>query len=150
MYQLILNAFPNWFKFNSVFVMQPFYTCKESFKIFKKQGVENLYYFDKAEESDQMIIVTSHAAVRRILEDQTHFKVMWGESGFLKTFMLSGDSPIHTKQRNMVAAAWRSVAGSMQQFTDFAKLISLSVLKTAAIPLGRGKQAVYQVDIVKE
>lgn len=150
MYQLILNAFPSWFKFNSVFVMQPFYTCKESYKIFQKQGVENLYSFDKAIKSDPIIIVTSHAAVRRILEDQTHFKVPWAESGFLQTFMLSGDSPINTKQRNLVAATWHSVIGSMQQFTDFAKLISLSVLKTAAIPLGRGEQAAYQVDIVKE
>lgn len=150
MYHLILNAFPNWFEFNSVFVMQPFYTRKESIKIFKNQGVEKLYSFDKAVYRDRHIVVTSHAAVRRILEDQTHFKVPWAESGFLQTFMLSGDSPENTKQRNLVGATWHSVIGSMQQSTDFAKLISLSVLKSAAIPLGRGKQAVYQVDIVKE
>lgn len=150
MYHLILNAFPEWFKFNSVYAMQPFYTCEASYKIFKNLGVYDLYSFDEPTLRSQVIQVTSHAAVRRILEDQANFKVPWAESGYLLNFMLSFDCPRHAVQQSLVRQAWYSDTGSIQKFTDFAKIISLSVLKSAAVPLGRGKQSVYQVDIIKE
>lgn len=150
MYQLILNAFPQWIKFNSVYAMQPFYTCEASDKMFKKLGVHDQYSFEKPALQNQAIPVTSYAAVRRILEDQANFKVPWGERGYLLDFMLSIDCPRHAKQRELVRQTWYSDTGSIQHFTDFAKLISGSVLQSAAIPLGRGKQSVYQVDVIKE
>lgn len=134
--------------------MQPFYTPKQSREIFERlereHGVEikHLFSFDQPSLLRQPIPVTAHAAVKHILENQTNFKVPWAESGFLLTYMLSGDSPAHAEQRELVGKTLHSGGGAaIQQFTDFAKLITLKLLK-GAVRLGR--QPVYHIDIIKE
>lgn len=129
--------------------MQPFYTPEQSHKIFEHFGIDHLYSFSQPSLMRQPIPVTAHAAVKHILEDQTNFKVPWAESGFLLTYMLSGDTPAHAEQRELVGTALPSGGGAaIQQFTDFAKLITLSLLKKGAVRLGR--QSVYHIDIIKE
>lgn len=135
--------------------MQPFYTPSAGSEIFerleKKHGLEikQLYSFNQPELFRQPVPVTAHAAVKHILEDQANFKVPWAESGFLLTYMLSGDSPAHAEQRELVGNTLHSGGGdAIQQFTDFAKLITLSLLKKGVSPLG--KQSVYHIDIIKE
>lgn len=150
MHHLILNAFPEWFKFNSVYAMQPFYTRAESDKIVTRLGVRDLYSFDAPALQSRMIPITSHAAVRLVLEDTENFKVPWAGGGFLLNFMLTLDGPEHKRQQKLVSQAWTLGTGSIEKFTDFAKLISLSVLESAATPLNLGGRSVYQVDVVKE
>lgn len=129
--------------------MQPFYTPKMSREIFEHFKIDHLFSFDQPLLMRQPIPVTAYAAVKHILENQTNFKVPWAESGYLLTYMLSGDTPANTKQRELVKATLHPDGeGAIQQFTDFAKLITLSLLKKGAVRLGRG--SVYHIDIIKE
>lgn len=149
MYHLIINAFPKWFKFNSVYAMQPFYTPTESRKIFDKFGKSDLYSFDPPSFDSPPIPIVTHAALKRVLADQKNFKVPWGaRMASLEDYMLAADGDSNTAQRALVANALYGVDGATQQFRDYSEQITLKLLKKRSYELG--KKSVYQVDIVKE
>lgn len=161
MYHLILNAFPSWVKYNSVFAMQPFYTPEKNAEIFKGLGILDQFDIGNPAFIPPPFPITAHQTTRQVLEDQKRFKVPWAESGYLKTFMLSGDGPENAKQRKLVGEKFRTVGcpnggdGSMQQYREYANEISLTALEAGGIPLGRapvgvGRLQTYQIDIVKE
>lgn len=149
MYHLIINAFPKWFKFNSVYAMQPFYTPTESRKIFDKFGKSDLYSFDPPSIDPPLIPIVTHAALKRVLGDQKNFKVPWGaKMASLEDYMLAADGESNTAQRALVANALYGVDGATQQFKDYSEQITLKLLKKRSYELG--KKSVYQIDIVKE
>ena len=152
MYHLILNAFPSYFKYNSVYAMQPFYTPTESRKIFDKFGKSSLYSFDPPSKIAPPIPILTHAGLKRVLNDQKNFKVPWGESmealNNEHDFMLAGDLSSNTEQRNLVGDAIYDVTGSRKQFKDYTEEITLKLLKREVYQLG--KVPFNQVDIVRE
>lgn len=149
MFHLIINAFPKWFKFNSVYAMQPFYTPAESLKIFTKFGKTDLYSFDPPSYEAPPIPIVTHAALKAVLGDQKNFKVPWGpRMSSLEEYMLAADGEANTAQRNLVATALYGVDGATQQFKEYSELITMKLLKRDSYVLGKGD--VHQVDIVKE
>lgn len=149
MFHLILNAFPRWFKFNSVYAMQPFYTPTESHKIFTKFGKADLYSFDPPSFDPPPIPIVTHAALKSILSDQKNFKVPWGaRMASLEDYMLAADHDTNTAQRALVASALYDVDGATQEFRDFTEQTTWMLLKRGSYGLGR--HSVYQVDVVKE
>lgn len=152
MYHLILNAFPSYFKYNSVYAMQPFYTPTESRKIFDKFGKSSLYSFDPPAKIAPPIPILTHAGLKRVLNDQKNFKVPWGESmealNNEHDFMLAGDLSSNTEQRNLVGDAIYDVTGSRKQFKDYTEEITLKLLKREVYQLG--KVPFNQVDIVRD
>lgn len=152
MYHLILNAFPKYFKYNSVYAMQPFYTPTESRKIFDKFGTSGQYSFDPPAYIAPPIPILTHAGLKRVLNDQKNFKVPWGEAmkylGLDHEYMLAGDSASNTEQRNLVGDAIYDVTGSRKQFKDFTEEITVKLLKREVYQLG--KVPFNQVDIVRE
>lgn len=149
MYHLILNAFPRWFDFNSVYAMQPFYTPAESRKIFTKFGKMDLYSFDPPSLKPPIIPIISHAALRTVLSDKKNFRVPWGaRMASLESYMLASDTEANAAQRQFVSNALYGVEGALQNFAEYTKEITLKLLRREAYELGR--HSVYQVDIVKE
>lgn len=149
MFHLIINAFPKWFKFNSVYALQPFYTPTESMKIFTKFGKTDLYSFDPPSYDAPVIPIVTHAALKTVLGDQKNFKVPWGpKMSSLEGYMLAADGEANTAQRNLVATALYGVDGATQQFKEYTELITMKLLKRDSYELG--KNSVFQVDIVKE
>lgn len=149
MHHLMLNAFPRWFKFNSVYVMQPFYTPTESRKIFTKSGTMDLYSFDPPTLESPLIPIVSHAALKTVLADQKNFKVPWGaRMTSLGTYMLAADQDANAAQRKLVSDMIYGVDGALQNFRDYTEQITLKLLRREAYELGRN--SVYQVDIVKQ
>jgi cytochrome P450 len=112
MYKLILRAFPNHFKGNSVYAHFPFVIPEENLTILKSLGRAEKYSWDKPSRVPELIIIKSYAAAKKILDDKANWKVTWGEAiGFLTSqpkhrngvdYCLSGDNPPNEASRKLV------------------------------------------------
>ena len=153
MSMLILNAFPKWFKYNSVYVMQPFFTPKESEAIFTKQGTLANYSLEPPSLEKDAIPLLSHAAVSATLRDSTNFEVPWGPAiDFLmegNKFCLAHDGPDSVKQHKDIMQAMAALPNYETKYKAYMEDIFCMLLKRESYTLGRGHQY-YQVDIVRE
>ena len=95
--------------------------------------------------------LSSYFGAKSILERPKNFKVVWGEAaGFLMgkggwDFMLSGDSPSHAKQKQLMGTSlyrdqWH------QQVKDFYEYITLRLLREKSCKIA----GLNQVDITRE
>ncbi|CCX12338.1 heme peroxidase [Pyronema domesticum] len=149
MHHLILNAFPNHIKFNSVYAMQPFYTPTKSKEIFEKLGVADKYSFDAPSANSRLIPITSLAGLKQVLSNKQNFRVPWGaKMSSLESYMLASDRPECAAQREVVKDALYGPNGSLQNFATYSEEITRKLLKREAYELGR--KGVHQVDIVKD
>ncbi|KAJ9312670.1 heme peroxidase [Paecilomyces variotii] len=154
-YKLVLRAFPNHFKGNSVYAHFPMVVPSENKKILTDLGLDHKYSWDIPARIPQPEWISSHSACTTILGDKERFKVTWGETiEFLmnrdghpygKNFMLSGDGPPNASSRKMMGAAlyrqkWEA------ETKAFYKDITLKLLKENSYKLA----GVNQVDIVRD
>jgi len=148
MHTLILNAFPNHFKFNSIYAMQPFYTPKENKKTFDKLGWTDQYSFERpGPPSSKLIPVTSHAGLTAVLGDKQNFKVIWGSKmPALTTYMLAADTPACAGQRELVKDMMYGPKDALKNFATYSTGIAQKLLKRESYPLG--VKGAHQVDIV--
>lgn len=157
MYKLILRAFPNHFKDNSIYAHYPFVIPEENLVIQKSLGRADQYSWDKPAKVPELIVVKSYAAAKKILEDKVNWKVTWGEAiTFLTSspkktygvdFCLAGDNPPNAASRIMVKKGlypndWYS------NVRNFYEQTTLKLLKSNGYRVP-GKN-VYQVDIVRD
>ena len=154
-YKLFLRAFPNHFKPNSVYAHFPLVTSMENKNILKELGIADRYSWDKPCLIPPLTFITSYAAAKSILDNQTDFKVTWGEAiKFLMRhddkpygadFMLAGDNQVNTSSRKMMGAAlyrekWH------QEVKSFYENITLQLLREKSYKIA----GVNQVDIVRD
>ncbi|KAJ5320825.1 Psi-producing oxygenase A [Penicillium atrosanguineum] len=138
-YKLVLRAFPNHFRGDSIYAHFPMTIPEENRKIFANLGMAG----------------TSHAANKAILADQDAFKVTWGKKiEFLvqrdghpygRDFMLSGDLPANAASRKMMGKAlyrdkWR------EDVQAFYEDITLQLLKSKSYKIA----GVNQIDIARD
>ncbi|KAF2474572.1 putative fatty acid oxygenase PpoC [Lindgomyces ingoldianus] len=108
-YKLFLRAFPQHFKPNSIYAHFPMTIPSENRKIMKSLGRESHYSYDRPAFIEPRVNLISYLGAKTVLDQQDLFKVTWGattEELFGKggaLFMLSGDTPLHTKQRQIMA-----------------------------------------------
>lgn len=112
LYKLILQAFPNHFKGNSVYAHFPFVIPEENLVILKSLGRADKYSWDKPARVPQLIPIKSYVACKKILEDRANWKVTWGEATEFLTsqpkkkngvdFCLAGDGPANLASRKLV------------------------------------------------
>ena len=117
----------------------------------KSLGREADYSYDRPCRMPTRIDFTSYKAAKYILEAQKVFNVNWqepliylmGKAG--GDFMLSGDTPLHAKQRKLMGEAlYRD--GWHQQVKDFYEYITLKLLHEKSCKIaGRN-----MVDITRE
>ncbi|KAI9690830.1 MAG: hypothetical protein M1822_008449 [Bathelium mastoideum] len=110
LYKLIQRAFPGWFPYNSLHVMQPMFTRKMNEQIATEIGTIKQYTRANPARPPVPVILESHSIIRKVLTDQNCFGVPWlaalndlfpGEKDY-SGFMLGGDAQINTVQRNLV------------------------------------------------
>jgi linoleate 8R-lipoxygenase / 9,12-octadecadienoate 8-hydroperoxide 8R-isomerase len=155
MYKLILRAFPNNFKPNSVYAHFPFTTPWENELIHKNLDIHHQYDYSEPLPLPQPLMIETHAGVKRVLQDQNVFKVIWGEKiewlmshnglEFGKNFMLSGDKAENAKSRCMMGKGlyhgqWHDM------IRDFYTKITEDLLKRHSTKFGDQ----FQVDIIRD
>ena len=110
LYKLVQRAFPGWFPYNSLHVMQPMFTRDTNEKIATEIGTIRQYTKKDPAPPPVPTILTSHSTIRKVLSDQNAFSVPWlpalndlcpGKKDY-SGFMLGGDGQANTMQRNLV------------------------------------------------
>lgn len=142
-YKLFLRAFPAHFKPNSVYAHYPMTIPSENRKILKNLGRESHYSWERPTFIPPRVNLTTYVGAKSVLENQKVFKVTWGatlEELMGKGgahFMLSGDTPLHAKQRQTMAKSlyrenWhRDIKNFYEQIT--LKLLHEKAFKIAGI-----------------
>lgn len=151
LYKLFLRAFPNHFQPNSIYAHYPMTIPSENKIILRDLGREEHYTWDRPAAIPPRVNLTSYVGAKYILERPQEFKVTWGaatgycmgKGGF--DFMLSGDSPFHTKQRELMSKAlyrdqWH------QEVKDFYEHITLKLLLEKSCKIA----GINQVDITRD
>ncbi|KAB8072880.1 heme peroxidase [Aspergillus leporis] len=154
-YKLVLRAFPNHFKGDSVYAHYPLVTPSENSKILTNNGSVEKYSWDKPCYIPPPQFINSHSACMAILSDQEAFNVTWGSKiEFLmhrdnrphgRDFMLSGDRPPNAASRKMMGAAlyrkrWENEVKAFYEDITL-KLLHRNSYKVAGV---------NQVDIVRD
>ena len=151
-YKLFLKAFPNHFKFNSVYAMYPLTIPLENRKILTALGTVDEFDFERPKYIKPRKLVESYDAVKQILNDDTNFKVTWG-AGFdyimEAPFMLSGDGGNYAVMKKFVGdrlylqgVDWKA------QIRTFYKDLTTKLIRTKAYQI-QGADC-YQVDAVRD
>lgn len=154
-YKLILRAFPNHIQADSVYAHFPLVVPPENRNILAKLGQDDKYTFDRPKRIPPPTIITSHKACTSILNNKEDFRVSWGKAiTFLMhnngkqygaDFMLSGDSPINARSRQLMTTAL--YGGNWdREVRSFYERMTLQLLHEKSYKLG----SVNQVDIVRD
>lgn len=155
MYRLIQRAIPGWFPYNSLHVMQPFFTKAMNKTIAEEIGTIQLYTVADPTPPRTPVILVQHPIIQKVLKDQQHFVVPWlpalnylfpGKKDF-KDYMLGGDQPVNTAQRNLVGDIIYSPPEIKRLLMDFVCGTAATYLKSEAFNLGK---SIIQVDIIRE
>lgn len=110
-YKLFLRAFPQHFKYNSVYAHYPLTIPSAMQTALKDLKKDNLYDFSKPVATPHPQFVKEYKLATDIMKDQTTFKVVWGKAmeyimgPASADFMLAGDGPKNTASRQMVSKA---------------------------------------------
>jgi hypothetical protein len=151
-YKLFQRAFPGWFSYNSLHIMQPMFTRKMNEQIAKEIGTIDQYTLADPAPPPQPIILTKYSPITKVLKDQANFKVLWGKyfSDLGKDytgFMLGGDKPANTAQRNLVGDIIYGPVEFQQLLSQTILSVGSEILKKEALSLSKD---LYQIDIVRE
>lgn len=155
LYKLIQRGVPGWFPFNSLHVMQPMFTRKMNETIAREIGQINLYTLDPPKAPRKPIILTKHSLIKQVLNDRRCFITAWGPvlnqifpgKEDYTTFMLGGDKPANTSQRNLVGDILYGPADFKTLLSDFVFTSAITYLKENLFTLGKNLQ---QIDIIRE
>ena len=154
-HKLVLRAFPNHFKGDSIYAHFPMVIPSENRNIFSKLGRVEKYSWDQPSFTPIPQFLSSHAACTSALTDQETFKVTWGkkieflmhnnDEPYGKDFMLSGDKAPNAASRKMMGGAlyrdqWET------EVKKFYEEITLKLLHEHSYKIA----GVNQVDIVRD
>ncbi|KAK0716063.1 heme peroxidase [Lasiosphaeris hirsuta] len=155
MYKLIHRALPGWFPFNSVAVMQPFYTKKGNEKIARELGTMDQYTLDDPKPPPKPVVVFSTAAIKQVLGNPKQFAVPWlspinalfpGKKD-LSWFMLAGDQPANYAHRTEIEKAWAKTPNLASAVRDFVKRVGTELVKKETFALAKG---LNQLDMIRD
>ncbi|MCJ1470995.1 hypothetical protein MMC07_009643 [Pseudocyphellaria aurata] len=149
MYKLLMNAFPGYYRSNSVYAMFPFTVPDENRKILRTLGKEKDYDFSKPSLIARPIPVLTWDGVVSVLKDQVNYKVPWGPHTFYLTghdYMLSGDSPANAEQKVFVKNAVYSPPHGLEEIGRFYEEITTKLIHEKSRSLG----GFIQLDVVRD
>jgi linoleate 10R-lipoxygenase len=150
-YKLMLRAFPNHVKPDSIYAHYPMTTPRVMEGVMADLGRETHYSYDRPTFIPPRINLTSYIGAKSILENAKDFRVTWGEAtAFLfgkpgHNFMLSGDTEGHGKQRERMDNSlyrdhWK------KQVKEFYEDITIKLLRQKSCKIA----GINQVDITRE
>lgn len=150
-YKLCLRAFPNWFKPDSIYAHYPMTIPSENRNIMKNLGRESHYSYDRPAFTPPKINLSSYPNVKRVIEQPTEFRTLWGEVPafvFGKTgydSLLSGDTGFDTQKKDIISKSLSSEDWH-KQVKAFYENITLQLLREKT-----GKLAnIKQIDVTRE
>lgn len=149
LYRLIHRSFPKWFKFNSIYVMQPMYLPSMNQEIAKQFGTIDQYCLDPPAQPPKMTILSTHAAISSVLNDQKNFKVKYGSQLpdlVFPEYMLQGDGAGNRDNHKFVAQRMINGQGGLDLYARSFERAMRKVLAREAYKLGD----CFQVDVSKE
>lgn len=147
-YRLIQRAFPKWFKFNSIYVMQPMYLPRMNMEIFKQFGTIDQYSLDAPALPPSTTVLGTQAAISHVINDQKNFRFAYTDKlpdSLFADFMTLGDCTRNEGNHAKLAAQVREYGG----FGLLSKEIELKMRKVLAREAYRLRD-LYQVDMTKE
>lgn len=98
LYKLIHRAFPRWFKFNSIYIMQPMYTPKINEEIAKEFGTFDQYCLDGPAPPSKIAVLSTQSTISALLDGQSNFTVKYGLQ--LPDLVSSAYPPFSDSSRN--------------------------------------------------
>ncbi|KAL2006622.1 hypothetical protein VTN00DRAFT_9290 [Thermoascus crustaceus] len=153
-YKLIQRTLPGWFPYNSLHVMQPMYTRKMNEQIARELGTIDQYTLKDPSPPPKPIIVPKYSTITKVLNDQANFHVPWAiylndmiPGKDYSSYMLCGDKPSNTAQRNLVGDILFSPTEFKQLLSETAMSVGRELLKTETLSL---KKDLHQVDIIRD
>lgn len=160
MYKLIQRALPGWFPYNSLHVMQPFFTKKTNKLIAEEIGTIAQYTEKDPGKPPVPTVLVNHSKVRQVLLDQANFAVPWlpalndlfPKKKNYQDFMLGGDMPANTQQRNLVGDLMYGPPGFKELLSSFVVQSAEGYLKAERFKVGGNKinDPSEQIDIIRE
>ncbi|RAO67642.1 uncharacterized protein BHQ10_003654 [Talaromyces amestolkiae] len=151
-YKLAFRAFPNHFKSDSIYAHYPMTIPEENKVIMKNLGREADYSWDPPTFNAPRVELKTYQAAETVLKDTRNFRVTWGDAsawvfgektGF--DYMLSGDTPFHTKQRELLERSLYQ-EGWDSRLKEFYEQITLQLLHDKSYTLAGTKQ----VDLTRD
>lgn len=149
MYKLLMNAFPGFYRSNSIYAMLPFTVPEENRRVLQTLGEEKDYDFTKPRFIGPPTPVITWDGVVSVLGDQANFKVPWGPHTFYLTghdFMLSGDSPAEAQQKVFVKNAVYCPQHGLDEIRQFYEETTTRMIHDNSRKLGDS----FQLDVVKD
>ena len=153
-YKLIHRAFPGWFPFNSLHVMQPMYTKAMNKQIAEKFKTIEQYTLADPTPARPSIIITKYAPMLKILQDHKTFAVPWGLAVAelfpggrkLNDFMLAGDKAENLAQHKLVGEIMYD-GGFLKSISRLIKDVGSSLLNEGIFQMREGLR---QIDVIRE
>ena len=148
-YRLIHRAFPKWFKFNSIYVMQPMYLPSMNKEIAEEFKTINLYSLDPPAPPPKLTVLNTYKAISALLNDQANFKVKYGiqlPDLVFPEYMLQGDGAANRENHTFVASRILNPSGGLNVYAKAFEDTTRAILARESYKLGPQ----YQVDITKE
>ncbi|KAK6332263.1 hypothetical protein TWF696_002984 [Orbilia brochopaga] len=146
-HKLFLKAFPQHFRYNSIYAFYPLTIPTENHKIMTDLGRVADFDYGRPTRMPTRISISSYAALKTVL-GKTEFRVTWGAnfdymmSG--NTWMLSGDTDMNTDQRADMHHAIYAPSNWQRQVFEFYEHKTTELLKKHAYSIG-GSQMVDAV-----
>lgn len=160
-YKLFYTAFPNHFRYNSVYAHFPFTIPSEMRSILESMTtceghqLSNKYNFDRPTRIAPPVIVSTYEHCKRVLEDQTAYKVNWTDNMIfllgppVQRFMLAGDEAINTQDRQMMHSCFYAQVQSWNEDVKTFYKLKTEELLNRHKSVGSGKRRHY-VDLVRD
>ncbi|KAL8861303.1 MAG: hypothetical protein Q9178_002175 [Gyalolechia marmorata] len=149
MYRLIQRAVPKWFKFNSIYVMQPMYLPSMNEEIAKELGTIDQYNLGPPAPPPNITVLSTHAAIAALLDDQANFKVKYGmqlPDLVFPEYMLQGDGDANRETHKFVAQRIVNVPGGLDLYAEAFDDTMRKILAREAYKLGNQ----FQVDMTRD
>lgn len=149
LYRLIQRAVPKWFKFNSIYVMQPMYLPSMNKEIAQQLNTIGQYSLDPPAPPSKTTVLSTYAAISAVLNDQANFKIKYGiqlPDLVFPEYMLSGDGPANRENHAFVVQRIFDVTGGLSLYAKAFEETTRNILARESYKLGPQ----YQVDITKE
>ena len=156
-YKLIHRAFPGWWPYNSVSVMQPMFTKDANEKIAKEIGTIAMYTTKDPAPPRPLTILMGHRMIKEVLKDKQSFAVPWlpslndlfpGEKNF-KDFMLGGDEASNKAQRELMMSILYDPKEFKKTLLDTVASYGTKFLDQETFKY-KGSEKIHQIDILRD
>ncbi|KAF2642870.1 fatty acid oxygenase [Massarina eburnea CBS 473.64] len=148
MYKLLMRAFPDWYRGNSIYASYPFTVPSEMRRINKSLNQISDYSYESPRLTTKPIIVTTWRGVNNVMLYSRSYTVPYGKAlGQLGDFeyMLNADTLAATEQRKVIS---RAVYSPVASIDDFSRCIT-TITHDLIVRYSNKLRNIYEFDATK-